>query len=271
MSAQVSAAHARSLLFVPGDRPERFDKALATGSDCVIIDLEDAVAAESKRAALANAIGWLRGGGRAVVRINAFGTSWHEHEIEALASTDAIVMLPKAESPDVLGAVADRLGDMRLIALVETALGVRDVDALASVQGVSRLALGNVDLAAELGTDPASHAALAYARGRMVMASAAARIAPPVDGVTTWLDAPERLAVDLSVARELGFGGKLCIHPRQVKAVNEALRPSEDEIAWAEKVVAASSSTSGVGVLDGLMIDPPVVSRAEGILVQADR
>lgn len=253
-----------SYLFVPGDRPDRFAKAQASGADSIIIDLEDAVAPAHKAQALRNATAWLADGHAAVVRVNGVGTVWHDEELAALAATSAVVMVPKAQSVADLEVLQDLLGE-RIIALVETARGVRDVDEVASLPGVVRLALGNVDLSAELGVDPASHPAMAHARGRLVMASAAAGIAPPIDGVTTALDDPDALAADLAHARELGFGAKLCIHPRQPAAVNAAMRPSPADLAWARRVLAAETS-EGVGVVDGTMVDAPVRRRAERII-----
>lgn len=260
---------ARSLLFVPGDRPERFAKAAATGADAIIIDLEDAVAPEHKPQALAHTLEWLAAGHDAVVRVNGVDTPWHEAEVDALATTSAVVMVPKSESASALATTHAALGGGdRIIALVETARGIRDADDIASAAGVIRLALGNVDLSAELGVDPASHAALAYSRGRLVIASAAAGIAPPVDGVTTALDAAEVLEADLAVTRELGFSGKLCIHPRQVAPVNAALRPSEQELAWARRILD-SAVAGGVTVVDGAMIDAPVIARANLLISRA--
>ncbi|QGG40593.1 HpcH/HpaI aldolase/citrate lyase family protein [Aeromicrobium yanjiei] len=261
-----AARDARSLLFVPGDRPERFAKAVATGADAIVIDLEDAVAPDAKQAALEHALAWLAGGGAAVVRVNGVGTRWHTAEVAALATTSAALMVPKSHSRDELASVHAVVGD-RLIALVETARGIRDADLVASSPGVVRIALGNVDLSAELGVDPASHAALAYARGRLIVASSAAGIAAPVDGVTTALDDPAVLATDLAATRELGFGGKLCIHPRQVQPVNAALSPSADEIIWARHIVE-SAPAEGVSVVDGRMIDAPVIARAARILAR---
>jgi citrate lyase subunit beta/citryl-CoA lyase len=258
------AATARSLLFVPADRPERFDKAIATGADAIIIDLEDAVPAASKDAALQHVLAYLRSGHEAVVRINAVGTTWHAAEVEALAGTGATIMVPKSQSPNDLRAISEQVGE-RVIALVETARGVREADAVAAAPGVIRLALGNVDLSAELGIDAASHPGLAYARGRLVMASAAAGITAPIDGVTTRIDAPHALAHDLTVTRELGFSGKLCIHPRQVAPVNDALTPSDDEVAWAQRIIDAASA-DGVSVVDGAMVDPPLIRRAERLI-----
>ena len=265
----VVPVEARSLLFVPGDRPERFEKAARAGADAVIIDLEDAVAPAAKGVALGHALAWLAGGHAAVVRVNDAATSWHAEEIAALGGTGAYVMVPKSQSAEELADIVARLGGHgRVIALVETAVGIRDAAAVAAVPGVVRLALGNVDLAVDLGVDPASHAALAYARGHLVVASAAARIAPPVDGVTTDLGTLTTLTSDLQVTRELGFGGKLCIHPSQVGAVNGAFEPNEAEIAWARRIVDAVRGDGGVAVVGGAMVDPPVVARAVALLAR---
>jgi citrate lyase subunit beta / citryl-CoA lyase len=263
------AAAARSFLFVPGDRPERFEKAAASGADAVIIDLEDAVAPAAKEAARHNAAEWLRAGRPALVRVNAVGAPGHEHDIAALRGLGAAVVVPKAESAEALAAVHAALGGVDVVALVESVRGVRAVDSLASAAGVRRLALGNADLAAELGVDAGSHAALALVRSTLVLASAGAGLPAPVDGPTIAFDRPEVLEADLVHARELGFGGKLCIHPRQVAAANEALRPGEAELAWARRILEAAGSTDGVVAVDGAMIDAPVVRRAEQIVARA--
>ncbi len=268
-SEQQRLTRARSLLFVPGSRPERFEKAAAAGADLVVLDLEDAVPPDQKDAALQHVTQWLRGGQWAVVRINGAGTPWHEAEVSAMAGLFCAVVVPKAEDGAGLTALGQRLG-RRLIALVETARGVRDLDAVAAAHGVERLALGTIDLAAELQVDPTSGPALAYSRGRMVVASAAAGLAAPIDGVTTALDDEELLRSDTRAARALGFGGKLCIHPRQVRVVLEALRPPQAEVRWAERVVQASAG-GGVAVVDGAMVDPPVLARARAVLSREGR
>jgi citrate lyase subunit beta/citryl-CoA lyase len=260
----VNAGSARSFLFVPGDRPERFAKAAESGADAVVLDLEDAVAPAVKAEALEHVVAWLGAGNAAVVRVNAAGTPTHDTELAALAGTGAVVMLPKTDSAAQVAAVRARVG--AVLALVETPRGVTAADEIAAA-GVVRLALGTVDLAAELGVDPASPSAFAYSRGRLVMASAAAGLPGPVDGVTVRLDDPTVLDVDLAHARELGLGAKLCIHPKQVAAVNAAFSPSAAELAWAERIVfAAEASSSGVVVVDGAMVDAPVVTRARRIL-----
>ncbi|MFF3191649.1 HpcH/HpaI aldolase/citrate lyase family protein [Streptomyces misionensis] len=257
-------AAARTLLFVPGDRPDRFDKAVASGADLVVIDLEDAVAADDKERARENAAAWLALGNRAVVRINAPGTPWSEADLAKAAEHGCPVMVPKAEDPVILAEVAARTaGRCDLVALVETALGVERVHEVCATFGVARAAFGNVDLAAQLGVAHDDHTALAYARQRLVVASAAAGIAPPIDGVTTAVRDPDVLRADIAHGRRLGFTGKLCIHPDQLPSVADGFAPSARELQWARTVLAAGESVTTV---DGHMIDKPVLERARRIL-----
>lgn len=258
-------ARARSLLFVPGDRPDRFDKAGACGADAVIIDLEDAVPPERKPNALRRALAWLSTESRAAVRINPRNTTWHRAEVRALRKLDVAVVLPKTERPDDVAALVDAFGPDRVVALLETPRGIVAADAIAEVTGVVRLAFGNVDLAAALAVRSDSTAALAHARGRVVLAAASAGLPPPLDGVTTALHDEATLIADVARAREVGFGGKLCIHPRQVPIVNAGLLPGPEEVEWARRVVDAEAG-GGVTVLDGSMIDAPEVARAKALL-----
>ncbi|MET8853260.1 CoA ester lyase [Amycolatopsis sp. NPDC004625] len=247
---------ATTFLFVPGDRPERFDKALAGGADVVILDLEDAVAPAAKDSARASVDEWLASH-RALVRINAPGTPWFGADAALVAARGVPVMVPKAENPGVLA------GFREVVALVETAAGVERAGELAAVPSVTRLAFGSIDLAAELGVDPEDREPFAYARSRLVIASAAAGLAPPVDGVTTNVGDDAGLEADVRYARRLGFGGKLCIHPRQVPVARAAFAPAEAEREWARRVVTAGP---GVSVVDGRMVDEPVRARARRIL-----
>jgi citrate lyase subunit beta/citryl-CoA lyase len=256
--------HARSLLFVPGDRPERFAKAAASGADLVIVDLEDAVPEDGKDAARAHLRAWLEDGHDAVVRVNAPGTPWFEADLEVAARLAAPVMVPKAEEPAVLAETARYLGDRSaLIPLVETALGVVRAYEVCSVPGVVRAALGNVDLAVQLGVAHDDRLALAHARSALVAASAAAEVCPPVDGVTTAVRDTETLEEDVAHARRLGFTAKLCIHPAQVPGVAAGFAPSEREREWARSVLATDGE---LAVVDGHMVDRPVVERARRIL-----
>ncbi|MGH3349587.1 MAG: HpcH/HpaI aldolase/citrate lyase family protein [Nocardioides sp.] len=273
MSTTEIAGTARTWLFVPGDRPERFAKAAAAGPDVVVLDLEDAVAPAHKDDARAHVTDWLPRAGVAVaVRINAAGTAWHDADVTALAALDgpSLVVLPKADSPETVAAVLAALPDgSAVVALVETALGVARAVDLAGSPGVVRLAFGSFDLAAELGVDPDHAPALAPARGTLVLASAVGGLAGPIDGVTGDVRDHERLSADVTAAAALGFAGKLCIHPGQVAPAAAALAPTPDEVAWAERVLAAATE-DGVALVDGRMVDAPVVARARRI-VSLDR
>lgn len=254
-------------LFVPGNRPDRFARAAAAGADVVVLDLEDAVAPDAKDAARAEVTGWLRADPRrCAVRVNA-APPLLDADLAALAAAGpTVVMLPKAEDPGAVAAVADRLpGGSCVVALVETARGVLGAAAVAAVPGVVRLAFGSFDLGAELGVDPEHGPAMASARGALVLASAAAGLPGPVDGVTGAVGDVQRLAADVAQARGLGFDGKLCIHPAQVGPVATAFAPSQEELAWAERVLAGAGS-NGVAVVDGRMVDKPVVERARRLL-----
>ncbi|NYI78862.1 HpcH/HpaI aldolase/citrate lyase family protein [Nocardioides panzhihuensis] len=269
MSTAEIAGTARTWLFVPGNRPERFDKAAAAGPDVVVLDLEDAVAPAHKDAARAHVTDWLPQADVTVaVRINAAATIWHDADLAALAALDgpSLVMLPKADSPETVAAVLAALPDgSAVVALVETALGVAGAIDLARSPGVVRLAFGSFDLAAELGVDPDHAPALAPARGKLVLASAVGELAGPIDGVTGDVRDHERLAEDVTAAAALGFAGKLCIHPGQVAPAAVALAPTPDEVAWAERVLAAATE-DGVALVDGRMVDAPVVARARRII-----
>lgn len=266
-SRRAAVEMARSLLFVPGSRPDRFEKAEASGADIVILDLEDAVAPSDKKTARRAAVAWAVNHDRCLVRVNGVGTQWLADELRALRGSGVAVMLPKAESVDDVRRAHDESGGSPIVSLVETPLGVVSALALAASGVVTRLALGNVDLAVALGVDPASQPALHHARASLVLASAVAGIAAPVDGVTTRLRDDAVLVDEVAHGRELGFGGKLCIHPRQVAAVNAAMSPSAGEIDWARQVV--SQAREGVVVVDGAMVDAPVVARARQILMRA--
>lgn len=250
-------------LFVPANRPERFEKAAAAAPDAVILDLEDAVAPDAKEAA--------RGALRTdftvlpvLVRVNAAGTAWHAADLAAVARLKpAAVLLPKAETPDTLNAVAAAIGpDVPVIALVETALGLAQARALAAHRAVTRLAFGSVDFCADLGCAHVREALLA-ARSELVLASRLAGIAAPIDGVTTRIDDAAEATDDARYARALGFTGKLAIHPRQIAPIREGFRPSAQDIAWAERVLA---SGEGAAAVDGAMVDEPVRIRARAIL-----
>ena len=269
---------ASSYLFVPANRPERYERALESGADAVIVDLEDAVALPQKEEARATLARWLRGNGpqpRLWVRINAADTVWHGDDLLTFSALSmAGIVLPKAEDPKTLSAIARRLGPGRgLIALIESAAGLAAMREVAAVPGVQRLAFGSIDAQVDLGMQCGlEEEELMHFRIEMVMASRLAGIAPPIDGVTTDFNDDALLTRMVQRARRMGFGAKLCIHPRQVEAVRRGFMPSEQELVWAEEVMAAVRASDGGAIsLKGKMIDKPVILQAEKFLHQAGR
>lgn len=263
----------RSYLFVPGDRPDRFEKALISGADTVIIDLEDAVASGNKTEARETVAAWLSSERPVYVRVNGPDTRYFEPDLKAIARPGLSgVVLPKAENPDGIAEAASRVPEeVGVLPLLETALGVWNARDLAEVPCVERLAFGDIDFRLDTGIEGESEELL-YARSRLVLASRVAGIPSPLDGVTTALDDPGRLAEDVSRARRLGFGGKLCIHPKQVETINRGFMPSETQIAQAKQVLnTAEASGTGAARLEGEMIDRPVIERAQAILKRADQ
>ena len=268
--AMVDVRNARSWLFVPGDRGDRFAKATGGGADVVVYDLEDGVATDSKSLARANVATALREGGFACVRINSSITSFYDMDVAMLAGAPGLraIMVPKAEDPGVLAQLHDAIGPRTaIVALIETALGLHRAYELSSVSGVARLAFGSIDFALDIGAEETALAML-HARSSLVLASRAARVAAPVDGITTRLDDLRAVEIDATSAMSLGFGGKLCIHPSQVEIVDAAFSPSEEDILRARRILS-SFTHGGVQRLDGQMVDRPVAERARQILQRA--
>ena len=263
----------RSFLFVPGDRPERFGKALSSGADRVIIDLEDAVAPDVKVVTRENLMRWLENAeARDVfVRVNAVGTLWHEDDILALAPLPRVVglMLPKAEDVDAIAAARTKMRpDVRLFGLIETVKGLARLRAVAQAKGVNRLAFGSVDFCVETGIEGLA-AELDFVRTQLTIESCLAGLPAPIEGVTIDIRSPETLEADVIRAKKLGFGGKLCIHPAQIAAVNRGFSPSAAQIDWAHRVIAAARFGAGAVTVDGKLVDRPVVLQAEKILASA--
>ena len=268
-----------NFLFVPGTRPERFAKALDSGAGGVIIDLEDAVAAEDKDTAR-NAIraAWpsftAEQKKRLVIRSNSPGSKFYSADLILAQELDvACLLIPKSESMDEMNGAALVLPNTALIPMIETAIGLDHLREIANSNQVIRLALGNLDLQADLGMvcDP-QETELQTARYQIVLASRVAQIAPPIDGVTPSTDDVVRIQDDAERAKRMGFGGKLCIHPKQVGIVKAAFMPSEEEVAWAKRVIEADAASKGGAVkLDGRMIDRPVVLLAQRTIAIAGK
>lgn len=274
MSSAVTAAS--TYLFVPANRPERYAKALASGADAVIVDLEDAVAVPSKEEARSTLAQWIGDNGpqpRLWVRVNAADTTWHDEDVDAFAPLPiAGIVLPKAEDPKAVAAIAQRVLPGRgVIALIESAAGLAAMRQIAAVPGVLRLAFGSIDAQVDLGMQcDAEESELLHFRVEMVMASRLAGIAAPIDGVTTTFEDMDFLAQAVLRARRIGFGAKLCIHPKQVAEVRKGFMPTPQELVWAREVMAAVRQSDGGAIsLHGKMIDKPVIMLAEKFLHQS--
>ncbi|WP_116952238.1 HpcH/HpaI aldolase/citrate lyase family protein [Jiangella endophytica] len=275
-----------TLLYVPADRPDRAEKALASSADVVILDLEDAVAPSAKSSARAGVLSVVPAADPArdvQVRVNAPGTPWCADDLALVAGLppSVSVRVPKVSSPADVAAVRSVVGDRPVHALLETAAGVEAAYAIASALGVASIGLGEADLASDLGlpTDGAGDGAgagLAWCRQRLVVAARAAGLPAPAMAVWTDLSDADGLAASCARGRELGFVGRAAIHPKQLPVIEAAFRPSPDEVARAAEVVAAveaaAASGSGVAVLPGgRFIDVAMVEQAQKVLALADR
>jgi citrate lyase subunit beta/citryl-CoA lyase len=269
-------ASARSFLFVPGNRPERFEKAAGSGADAVVLDLEDAVPMGEKliaRESIEKAWPALRS--RAVplvVRINPVELPLGQDDLRWLVRLEGLagVMVPKVESSEGLGIVRELLPSVPILPLIESAPGYEALKAISAVRGVLRLVIGDIDFMADVGIRcDGDQSELAPLRFAVAMATRLQRLAPAIDGVTAEVDDTDRLRVDTRRAVRFGFGGKLCIHPRQIGVVHESLTPSGEEVAWARRVVEADAAAHGAAIqLEGRMVDAPVVLQARRTLAR---
>lgn len=267
----------RSILFVPGDRPDRCEKALGAGADAVCIDLEDAVADARKTRAREAVTGFLEGWGdrrqrtRLIVRINDLATDEGWDDLEAIADgprPDAL-MVPMVRKAVEIAVALERLGvTLPVLPLIETAGGLENVVEIGAVARVEGLVFGGFDLALELGAKPLWEPLL-YARSRVVHAAA-------VCGIPAY-DVPSRDYREMALLREearwgraLGFAGKTAIHPAQIPVIHEAYAPSLEEVERARAIVEADRGADGGAVgLGGRMVDRPVVEAARRVLERA--
>lgn len=270
----------RSLLFVPGTRRDRFDKAAASGADAMVIDLEDAVDPSRKVDAREICGEWLARPAqtptRRFVRVNAPTSPWFDDDLQWLAAMRGAdgVLVPKVESAGDLERVARAAGTRPIAALLESARALLRADAIASsAPRLAAICLGAEDLTAEIGV-PRTIAGdeIFVARGLVVLAATAAG-APAIDAVFTDVASLDRLDADARRARALGFHGKLAVHPAQVPVLNSVFTPTADEVARAQAIVHADASARARGDavtrLGNQMIDEPVVRRARHILALA--
>ena len=267
----------RTLLFVPGDRPDRIGKAIASDADAVAVDLEDAVAPQAKAAARDAALTAVRAAPPRkglFLRVNPIDGPEFDDDLATLTALLphlAGVLLPKAESADQVRRLDELAGGaVAVVPIVESARGVLDAPAIAAASPrVATVVFGTLDLAADLGVTPTVEGAeLRNARAHVVLATAAAGLPGPLDGPHAALDDTDGLVRASVLARELGFTGKVVLHPRQLAPVQEAFAPTEEELARAREVVAASRESGGgaVRLADGTFVDVPVVRRAAALL-----
>jgi len=258
-------------LFVPADRPDRFGKAASSGADAIIVDLEDAVPPARKEDARGNLSLLKTLPLPAFVRINAQGTLWHEDDLAALARLDIdLVCVPKVEDADLLDTLLARLGaGTRLLVQIETAAGVSRAAAIAAHRAVTQLAFGPADFFLDMGMQQSLEMASHVVRV-LALASRTAGIAAPLDGPCFSVGDQAALARECASAMAAGAKGKLCIHPAQVPAVLDHFLPSDAELDWARRVTAADPD-GGALLIDGRMIDAPIIERAKIVLEQARR
>lgn len=246
-------------LYVPGSRPDRFDKAVATGAE-VILDLEDSVGEADKDLARSAVAEWLRSCETPVqVRVNAPGSRALEADLAALPP-DVPLRVPKVQHPDDLEAVADRV----VHALLETALGVEHAFAVASAPCVATIALGEADLAAELGLE--GEPAFDWVRSRVVVAARAAGLPAPMMAAYPAVGDLEGLAASCRHGRSLGMRGRAAVHPDQVPVIRAAFLPTDTELAWAHEVLEALEAAGVARLADGSMADAAMARRARVIL-----
>lgn len=254
-------------LFCPADRPERFEKA-AAAADVVILDLEDGVAAADRNAARDALVEVPLDAGRTVVRVNPFGTIDQQHDLEALARTGYdTVMLPKCEAPEQVRALAP----LDVVVLVESPLGAISVTNSVRADNAVAVMWGAEDLFAVLGgtanryPDGTYREVARHVRSQSLLAAKAhGRLA--LDSVYLDIKDLDGLRSEVDDAVAVGFDAKVAIHPSQLAVIRAGYAPSPAQVQWARHVLAAAADERGVFAFEGIMVDAPVLRRAERIV-----
>lgn len=273
----------RSFIFTPGLKPEMFPKALASGTDIVCVELEDGIAPKDKDEARDKGLALFASpqtddGVERIVRINCLRTAFGLADVSAVLTTTTpppALMLPKVMTPDEIVWLDDLLSerghDTRLHIIIETNASLEAVhDISRASPRIDALFFGGVDMAAELGCKNAWEPLL-YARSRVVHAAASVGI-DAIDVPYLDLDDPDGMAEEARLARQLGFSGKGSIHPKQIPILNGVFTPDEAEIAYARRILSAfTEADTGLVVVDGKLIEKPVVREMQRILSIAER
>ncbi len=295
MSMQSSARPLRrSLLFAPGGEPRKLDKARDAGADTLLLDLEDSVAPAEKARAREFVAAILRagsdGGAELAVRVNPPGTPYFDDDLEAAIAGGAdAIMIPKAQSAEALSQVAaqivaleeragaSRRGPLRLLALVETAVGIAGAPSLPGASSrIDALCFGHADFSRDMGlaVADASQGIVLHARCALAIAARAGDVAA-IDTVYLDVRDDEGFRRDAAFGLGLGFEGKLCIHPRQVLLANEVYTPAAEQVAYAQRVLEAARQAEaegkGVFTVDGKMVDAPLIAVQSRVLERARR
>ena len=264
----------RSALFVPATRPERFLKALASGADRVIVDLEDAVEESLKDQARNNLEQFLREqpAAQVLVRVNAPNHWAHSADLALCKQHPGVtaILLPKAETATQVQVAHDT--GKPIWPIIESAKGLAELARIALASGVERLSFGSLDLGLDLNLragSPAARHILDQARYAVLLNTRVAGLSAALDGVYPDISNTVGLSESVAFGRDMGFGGALCIHPSQVAIIHAALLPNPEELDWARRILDAAATSPGVFVLDGEMVDAPVISNARLILERA--
>jgi citrate lyase subunit beta/citryl-CoA lyase len=276
----------RSMLFVPSNRTDRFEKAAACGADAIILDLEDSVGVSQKAASRANLQGGAdlaaAAGVSVYVRVNPADTEWHAEDLVAAARIGARgVIVPKCEDPEVVAGVETALlaaesgGDpLEIVLILETARGVLAAERLARPLGrTRRICFGAYDFALDMGVQvEAAGALMTVVRAQVAMAAKAAGV-QPIDTAFADVRDPDGMRRQTEEALAMGYTGKFAIHPDQVPIVNDVLSPGPEEIATARRVVAAFHEAEAKGIaaitVDDKLVDYPIAQRSEATLARA--
>ena len=273
----------RSFIFTPGLNPDMFPKAIASGADMVCIELEDGIAIKDKDEARKNTIEALKtlevkSGVELVIRVNCQRTKFGLLDLEAFISSKLkvkAIMLPKVKTPDEIKFIDDLLTDCNLDTdlhvIMETNEALQNIYEIAhSSKRIVALYFGGVDMAAELRV-PNSYENLLYARSKLVHAGASVGI-DVIDVPYLDLEDMDGMKKEAELVRDLGFTGKGSIHPKQINVLNEIFTPSKEEISKAKKIVDQfSESDTGLVVIDGKLIEKPVLREMQRKILIADK